>query len=56
MPMGINVAPAVWSTAMVEKFMDLLLFTFTDDFMRFKRRGKHERNWRRSTGTCSTPS
>jgi transposase InsO family protein len=38
MPMGINVAPAVWNTAMAEKFKELpldRLFVFMDDFMRF---------------------
>jgi hypothetical protein len=38
MPMGIDVAPAVWNTAMAEKFKELplnRLFIFMDDFMRF---------------------
>jgi hypothetical protein len=38
MPMGINVAPAVWNTAMADKFKELpldRLFIFMDDFMRF---------------------
>ncbi len=38
MPMGINVAPTVWNTAMAEKFKELpldRLFLFMDDFMRW---------------------
>ena len=42
MPMGINVAPVAWNTAMADKLQDLprdRVFTFMDDFIRFTNSG-----------------
>jgi hypothetical protein len=43
MPMGINVAPVAWNTAMADKLQDLprdRVFVFMDDFIRFTNKGR----------------